>query len=405
MSKRPLIFGLLWAVLLSLAGHSGSVQRPFEKEIAETLREQVMKEAEWALEQRPLTVTASIAERSAGGKHDFYSEGDYWWPDPEDPNGPYIRRDGMTNPGNFVAHRHAMIRFSRIIGALASAYQLTGDERYVRCALTHLKAWFIDPETLMSPHLLYAQAITGRVTGRGIGIIDTIHLVEVAQGILVMQHASVFDKKALKGIKDWFSDYLQWLTTHPYGNDEMEAENNHGTCWVMQAASFARLTGNREVMEFCRQRYKDVLLPEQMAADGSFPRELDRTKPYGYSLFNLDAMTMICQILSVPEDDLWEYETADGRSIKKGIMFLYPYVADKAAWPYEPDVMYWDNWPVAHPFLVFGARAYGNRRWLETWKALDHAPEVEEVVRNLPVRHPLIWLNRTGGSGENHEEP
>jgi hypothetical protein len=26
------------------------------------------------------------------------------------------------------------------------------------------------------------------------------------------------------------------------------------------------------------------------------------------------------------------------------------------------------------------------------WKSLDHAPEVEEVVRNLPVRNPIIWL-------------
>jgi hypothetical protein len=41
-----------------------------------------------------------------GGKHDFYSEGDYWWPDEKNPNGPYIQKDGLTNPENFVAHRH-----------------------------------------------------------------------------------------------------------------------------------------------------------------------------------------------------------------------------------------------------------------------------------------------------------
>ena len=62
-----------------------------------------------------------------------------------------------------------------------------------------------------------------------------------------------------------------------------------------------------------RKRFKDVLLPGQMAADGSFPRELKRTKPYGYSLFNLDAMATICRILSTPEDDLWTFELPDGR--------------------------------------------------------------------------------------------
>src|ERR687886_187553 len=107
-----------------------------------------------------------------------------------------------------------------------------------------------------------------------------------------------------------------------------------------------------------------VLLPKQMATDGSFPRELARTKPYGYSIFNLDAMTTLCQILSTKENDLWNYTTTDGKSIKKGIEFLYPYLTDKSKWPYAKDVMYWDQWPVAQPSLVFGAVAYNNKELL-----------------------------------------
>lgn len=363
----------------------------YTKAISKTLRRQVLKEAGWALQQEPVTVTASVSPRSAGGKHDFYSEGDYWWPDPQSVDSPYIQKDGMTNPDNFVAHRLAMIRFSRIMGALASAWKITGDKKYVIQALKHCRAWFTDTATLMHPNLLYAQAIKGRATGRGIGIIDTIHFMEVVQALMAMQDAANMDKTALAGIKDWFSQYLTWLTTHKYGKDEMNATNNHGTCWVMQAAAFAKFTGNQTILDFCSVRYKTVLLPNQMAADGSFPQELRRTKPYGYSLFNLDAMTTVCQILSTKENNLWAFQTADGRSIKKGIEFLYPYVADKSKWPFKQDVMYWDNWPVAHPFLVFGAEAYGNKTWLATWTKLDHAPVVEEVIRNLPVRNPLIW--------------
>ena len=59
-----------------------------------------------------------------------------------------------------------------------------------------------------------------------------------------------------------------------------------------------------------------------MAVDGSFPQELRRTKPYGYSIFNLDAMATICQLLSSDKDNLWTYQTTDGRSIKKGIEYL-----------------------------------------------------------------------------------
>ena len=85
--------------------------------------------------------------------------------------------------------------------------------------------------------------------------------------------------------------------------------NNHGTCWVMQVAVFAKFTGNTAMMQFCSDRYKNVLLPNQMAADGSFPLELKRTKPYGYSIFNLDAMATICQVLSHPMITLDVYNT------------------------------------------------------------------------------------------------
>ncbi len=365
----------------------------YYKAALQVLRKQVLEEAAKALHEEPVTVTAAHSVRSAGGKHDFYSEGDYWWPDPQHPDSPYIQRDGMSNPDNFVAHRLAMIRFSRIIGALASAYKITHDAKYVQQAMKHLRAWFADTATLMNPNLQFAQAIKGRATGRGIGIIDTIQLMEVVQGLMAMEEAPAMDAGLVAIVKKWFEQYLHWLTTHPYGKDEMNAENNHGTCWVMQVAAFARFTGDAELQQFCRDRFKNVLLPNQMAADGSFPRELKRTKPFGYSLFNLDAMSTICQLLSVPQDDLWQFHTADGRSMDKAIAFLYPFISDKNKWPYAKDVMYWDNWPVAQPALLFGANAYQRKNWFDTWQSLDHQPEVEEVIRNLPVRHPLIWMN------------
>ncbi len=386
--KRSLILVIMLPICLS--GICRTIN--FERSTIKILKKEIIVRADKALYEQPVTITDFVCKRSAGGIHDFYSEGDYWWPDPANPEGPYIQRDGMTNPENFVDHRKAMIRLSRIVGTLASAYRLTGDEKYVKQAFLHLQAWFADPGTRMNPSLLYSQAIKGRFTGRGIGIIDTIQLMEVAQGILIMQNAGCVDKQLLDTIKKWFSDYLVWLTTHQYGRDEMNAKNNHGTCWVMQAGSFAKLTGNNEVLDLCRKRYKEILLPGQMGIDGSFPLEISRTKPYGYSLFNLDAMTMVCLILSDKDNDLWNYTTSDGKCIYKGIEFLYPYIADKNKWTYNKDVMYWNEWPVAHPFLLFGASEFNVQDWYNTWESLEHFPEVEEVVRNLPVRNPLIWL-------------
>lgn len=355
------------------------------------LKEQVLAEAEKALLEEPITVTNAFSPRSTGGKHDFYSEGDYWWPDEKNPDAPYVQKDGLTNPENFVAHRLAMIRLCKIVGALASAYKLTSEEKYAKQASKHLEAWFINSETKMNPNLQFAQAIKGRFTGRGIGIIDTIHLMDVAQGTLVLQNK--LDKSVFEGVQKWFSEYLNWMMTNQNGKDEMNAKNNHGTCFVMQVASFAKLTNNKELLSFCSTRYKTVLLPNQMAQDGSFPLEMSRTKPYGYALFNLDAMVTLCQILSTKEDNLWEFTTADGLNIKKGIEFMYPFVADKSKWTLQPDVMYWDEWPVAQPAFVFGANAYKNEDWFAVWEKLEHNPQVQEVVRNLAVKNPIIWMN------------
>jgi hypothetical protein len=352
----------------------------------------IIETATGYLDSLPVTVTAEVCERSAGGLNDFYSEGDYWWPDPENPEGPYIRRDGQTNPENFVAHRLAMIRFSRIVGMQTSAWLLTGNQKFADAVGNHLEAWFVNSETRMNPSLNYAQAIKGRVTGRGIGIIDAIHLIEVARSVEILEQNKALPESLVSPVKAWFSEFVTWLTTHPYGIDEMNTKNNHATCWVMQVGAFARLTGNEEVLELCRTRFKEVLLPSQMGEDGSFPLELERTKPYGYSLFNLDAFMTAAEILSDENHNLYQYSTPEGKKLELGAEFLFPYVKDKSKWPYAEDVMYWDEWPVRHPFLLFAGNAYNKPEYIELWKTLEGYPETQEVIRNLPIRNPLLWL-------------
>ena len=351
-------------------------------------RPRVLKAANQYLAEPPVTVTAASSPRSAGGKHDFFSEGDYWWPDPKNPDGPYIQRDGMTNPDNFVEHRRAMIRLSRNVPALAAAYKITKDRKYADHAAVHLRAWFIDDATRMNPNLQYAQAIKGRFTGRGTGIIDTLHFVEVARA------AGQLDLKPadLAGVKSWFASYIEWMTTHPYGITERDAKNNHGTCWCTQVAAFAQLTGDREQTEYCRNRYKTVLIPNQEGPDGSFPLEMARTKPYGYSLFNLDAMAILVQTLTTKDDDLWKWQLSDGRGMAKAVAFMYPFIADKKTWPKPPDVMYDKEWPVRQPSLLFAGVALDKPEYLALWKKLDGDPTVEEVLRNWPVRQPLLWV-------------
>jgi hypothetical protein len=356
-------------------------------------RARVLKAADAYLAEKPITITSSSAPRSAGDKHDFFSEGDYWWPDPANPKGPYIRRDGQTNPDNFEEHRKAMRRLSVQVPALAAAWKITKERKYADHAVKHLVAWFADPETKMAPHLKYAQAIHGRFTGRATGLIDTLHLVEVARAIEVLQPSGAFTPAQWTEVTRWFKDYLHWLVTHPYGIEERDATNNHGTCWVAQAAAFARLTEDEPVLDFCRERFKKVLVPGQMTMNGSFPQELMRTKPYSYSLFNLEAFAAIAQTLSTKDDNLWSFETDNTRGMRTSVAFIFPFIKDKKRWALAPDVQYDEHWPMRQAALLFAGLAYDKPEYIEVWKTLPADSDVDEVIRNFFIRQPVLWID------------
>ena len=395
--RKTIVSFSLFLLLFAPVSKAQSWHESFNKELLGQVisleRERVLANAKAYWNEEAHSVSDSTCERSAGGINDFYSEGDYWWPDPADPQGPYIRRDGLTNPENFSAHRIAMIRMARITGTMASAYLLTGEERYAEKAMEHLRVWFIDESTRMNPNLLYAQAIKGRFTGRGIGIIDAIHLVEPALAIKAMENSTAISEYELQLLKSWFSEFLEWMYTHEYGMSEMIHPNNHGTYWAVQSAAFAYLTGNTDMLSFLAYRYAKILLPSQMAENGSFPLELERTKPYQYSIFNIDGMSVLVHILSLAGTDLYDFQTEDGRSLKKGIDFFFPYTRDKEEWIYAKDVLYFEEYPVRQAFLLTAALAYDQIESLDVWAKLESDSDHPEVLRTTILKNPLIWLS------------
>jgi len=356
-------------------------------------RERILQKARAALDAKPITITAFRARLSQGGPNDFYSNGDYWWPNPNTTNGlPYVQRDGQSNPGNFVEHRKCVVELRDAVAALGAAYKLTGEPRYATKAAGLLHGFFIDPGMRMNPRLDFAQAIPGVTPGRGIGIIDTLHLIEVPLAIKAMAGAESFRPVLREGLKAWFRDYAEWMITSKNGRDEAEAGNNHAVAYWLQVGCFSRLTGDEVRLVECRRRFKEVFVAKQMAADGSFPAELRRTKPYGYSIFQLDNMAALCQIASTPADDLWRFELADGRGMRKAMDFLYPYLADKSKWPHKPDVQAWEGWPVRQPSLLFAGLAYHQESFIALWQQLPPEATDVEVRRNVAITQPILWL-------------
>ena len=365
------------------------------RDVARIDRDRILHAANECLSQPPITITASTSLRSHGGKHDYFSEGDYWWPDPSNPGGPYIRRDGYSNPANFNDHREALIRLSLHVPALVAAWLITHDKRYALHAALHLRAWFVDPATKMNPSLEFAQAISGVSPGRGTGIIDTLHLVEVSRAARFVEKAGVFTTTDFGAVRAWFAQYLEWMCTSKNGKEEEIAKNNHGACWVAQTAAFAAFTGNKQTTALCRDRFRKSLLPDQLAPNGSFPLELARTKPYSYSLFDLDVLATICHIVSCDNnslDNLWQFSLSDGRRFQKAVDFMYPFIEEKSKWPYAQDVEYFSDLPNRQPSLLFAGLAYHEPKYIALWRKLPPDPKTAEIVRNFPIRQPLLWV-------------
>jgi hypothetical protein len=358
-------------------------------------RARILAAADAALVRPPISITQHPAQLSEGGPNDFFSMSDYYWPDPTKPDGkPFVQRDGQSYPGLFNEHRRAVMGLRDAVAALAAAYRVTGEARYAAKAAELLRVFFVDPATRMNANLEHAQVIVGKPTpGRGIGIIDTLHLAEVAVAIRALEGSQAFTPELLAGLRGWFRDYLVWLRDSARGQSEAKMTNNHAVAFWLQIAAFCQVAPDEALLAECRRQFKEVFVAVQMAEDGSFPLELKRTKPYAYSIFQLDNLASLCQLLATPEDNLWTFERPDGRGMRQAMAYLYPYLADKSAWPRPPDVMAWEAWPVRQSGLLFAGQALGEEKYVALWQRLKPDPADFEIRRNNAVTQPVLWLD------------
>lgn len=388
------------SAFLAVAFPPTAASRPLAAARAELVaaeRDRVLRLAAEAMRATPVSLRSAalppLAKKLGVQPGDYFSMGDYWWPNPATADGlPYVRRDGESNPANFDAHRQLLREMRDHVAALAAASIVAHDTAAARRAADWLRTFFVDPATRMTPHLRFAQAIPGVSPGRGIGIIDTLHLVEVALAAEAIAGIDGVPPETIAGVRTWFADYLHWMLTDPNGRDEAAAPNNHSVAYWLQVAAFARFTGDNAALASARNFFRASLLSAQLAPDGSFPRELARTKPYGYSIFQLDNAALLAELASTPDDDLWAARLADGRSLASAVAFLQPYLADREAWPFARDVAHFSSWPVRSPALLFAGLRLGRPDYLALWSRLPADSDDAEVRRNLALTQPVLWL-------------
>ncbi len=109
----------------------------------------------------------------------------------------------------------------------------------------------------------------------------------------------------------------------------------------------------------------------------------------------MDVLCGVAQSLSTEKDSLWSFSTPDGRGLRKMMEFMFPFIKDRNAWPFAHDVEHFEDFPVRNPALLFSGIAYTQPNYIALWKTLNPDPVVPEVIRNFPIRQPLLWVAKS----------
>lgn len=292
-------------------------------------------EADKRVKEGPWTVTSDRPMGVDLDPHEYYSEAPYWWPNPEDPSGPYMRHDGRVNTDRFMANKTALNSMCDAVFTLGAAAFFLDDAQYGKRAARIVNVWFVNPKTRMNPSLEHAQAVRGVDSGRAEGVLDGRIFIRAIQGMEFLAQAGAWDPREQAAVRRWFEEYLRWLTQSKNAIDEKNSGNNHASWWTAQAAAVASFVENKREENMAFEYYSDHIFPRQIRADGAAPREEARTRSLSYSAFNAEALTMTCRIAQAAGVDLWSVRTKNGATLATVINYLAPYLSEPRKWTKE----------------------------------------------------------------------
>ncbi len=325
---------------------------------------ELRREADAIVPATPMTVTDKTTPAPSGDVHDYVSLSIYWWPDPARPDGvPYLQKDGQIDPESSDMRQYDASKLNRMVGSvetLALAAYITGERSYADATARWLRAWFLDEKTRMNPSMRYAQIIPGRPEPRGTGIIDSRQLMRAVDAALLLQSTLSWGERSWTaaddaGLRAWFAQLADWLTTSANGQQEASSKNNHGTWYDAQLSDFALFSGRVKLAKDTLTSFGARRVAPQIASDGKQAQELARTRPYHYSAFNLLAFVIAADLAPRAGVDVWN---GSGQGIRAGIDLLVPY-ASGGTWPYpDVDKDTIDHYTELAPVLVRAARAY-----------------------------------------------
>ncbi len=282
----------------------------------------------------PLTVTSSKRRAPSGDPHDFVACASFWWRNPAAPDGlPWIYRDGRVSPDlTEYPDPENFARVAEAALALATEYVISGDERYAARTAKLVQVWLLDSSTSMNPNLNYAAIVPGRPDSPD-GVLYARSLIPILDAVGLIGDSPAWRDGDQLRLRTWLRLFRKWLQTSPEGRAAAQRRDSLGAWRDATEIAISRALGEdvrAEIMRLGKQR-----IEAQIAPDGSQPEALKRTLSLDYSVSDLLALAALADVGRNSGVDLWIYSAPDGRSIRKALDFLIPYVAMGKRWPYK----------------------------------------------------------------------
>lgn len=293
---------------------------------------EIIEDADAALEQPIVNVVEEGALPPSGDPHDYYSYSPYWWPDTENPDGPYIWRDGVTNPDRYTSDVSRLETMCDAISSLVPAWYFTGEERYAERAVQQLRAWFLNPATRMNPNVQFGQKRRGHNYNSPSGVLEAWRMRWVIDCAILLESFPGWTVEEAKALRSWFSQFATWMVESPEGIEESMQPNNHGSWYNAQLILYALYGEN---FDLARKQLEGMpaRIFSQVFIDGRQPQELIRTRSLNYSIYNARALITVARLGRHLDYDLFAYRSLEGRSIALAVDYMTPFIFGEKEWP------------------------------------------------------------------------
>lgn len=305
--------------------------------------------ADHAMTEGPYTVTNVSLPYGLppnGDVHEYYSWAPYWHPQNDskgcvdDPNYmklcKYIQQDGLFNPDlSYIRQKPAFINMAADTVSLALASEVFGDYDYLARAAHEIRYFFLNEETFMRPDFDFTQIRRGPSTWVGVatGIIDARWLMYVTVTLNILnshinemlpgQTEVIWTSEDHDGMAQWMSEMTQWMTTASIAVSAGKQKNNHATWYFAQSSMYAYFGGNNAESARIIRQFLNGIYQTFFTADGGQPLELARSKPFHYSMFNLEPLLCIAKLGDKVGVDVWSWPSPAGnQTIKTAVDFL-----------------------------------------------------------------------------------